>query len=213
MKITAQIISWVFVPLLMPIYGLVLAMFIPSNQDYFFNVDCLYTLPLSAKWALLYMFTIFGFIAPGVSLLILRRRKIISTIEIDDRRERGIPIIIMLVYCLILYFLFRIKTEAQLPKFVYALPLSGAFVTSVFFFMNRWRKVSIHAGGAGILVGFILAYFLQHIEYQFWILPAAIIASGLVISARLYLQKHTLVEVLVGWFTAAIITFVVNYYY
>mgnify|MGYP000854876860 CR=1 FL=1 len=214
MKIISQIISWVFLPLFMPIYGLLFAFYVPSNQDYFFNLDCLYLLPPQAKSAFLYMFLIFGVFAPGMSLLILKKTKIISTIEIDDRRERGIPIIIMLLYCLILYFFLWMKSaEIPFPSFLYALPLSGVFVTAVFYFMNKWRKVSIHAGGAGILVGFIMAYFLRHIEYQFWILPLSILISGLVMSARVYLGKHTLLEVVTGWSTAVLITFLINYFY
>jgi membrane-associated phospholipid phosphatase len=32
-------------------------------------------------------------------------------------------------------------------------------------------------------------------------------------TARLYLEKHTMLEVIIGWFTATIITFTVNYLY
>ena len=214
MKQIAQAISWVFLPLFMPVYALLLVMFVPSNQDFFFNEDCMYTIPLSAKKALLSMFSVFCILAPGISYILLYKRQIISTIEMDDRKERGIPIIIMLIYCLLLYFLFIVKTDSSLvPKFVFSLPLSGVFVTSVFFLINIWKKVSIHAAGTGILTGFILAYILLHAQYELWIFALAIFVSGLVMSARLYLQKHTMSDLIVGWFTATFITFVVNYFY
>lgn len=214
MKQLAQIVSWVFLPLFMPIYALLLVMFVPSNQDYFFNEDCMYTLPIQAKKALLYMFSVFCVIAPGISYLLLHRRKIISSIEMDDRKERGIPIIIMLIYCLLLYFLFIAKTSpALVPKFVFALPLSGVFVTAVFFLMNIWKKVSIHAAGTGILTGFVLAYILLHTQYELWMFGITILISGIVMSARLFLEKHTMSEMIIGWFTASFITFAVNYFY
>lgn len=214
MEVFSKVVSWVFLPLLMPIYALLLVMFVPSNQDFFYNEDCMYTIALPAKKALLYMFGIFCVVAPGISFILLQRRKVIESIEMENRKERNIPIIIMLIYCLVLYFLFLVKANgAIIPKFVFSLPLSGVFVTSAFFFLNKWRKVSIHAGGAGILTGFILAYILLHVEYELWMLTLSIFISGLIMTARLYLKKHTMTELVVGWFTASFLTFVVNYFY
>jgi membrane-associated phospholipid phosphatase len=214
MELLSKIISWVFLPLLTPIYALLLLMFLPSDHDFFFNFDNLYVLPLQAKLALLYMFVIFGFAAPGVSLVILHRRKIISNIEIDNRAERSIPIIIQLIYCLMLYFLFVMKDQSgQLPKYIYALPLSGVFVTASFFLLNRWKKISIHAAGMGIMFGVILAYSLHTTTFTFWIIPVTALISGAVMSARVYLHKHTLLEVVVGWLVGFVITFGIVYFY
>jgi membrane-associated phospholipid phosphatase len=214
MRVLAEVISWVFMPLFMPIYALALVMFVPSNQDYFFNADCLYTISASGKYALLILFFVFSVALPGVSFLILQRTKVIATIEMQERRERTIPIVIMLAYCLALYMLFVVKVgHGFISKFAFSLPLSGVCVTLVFFFLNRWKKVSIHAGAAGIFTGFILAYILQHVEYQLWMLSLAILISGLVMTARMYLEKHTLLEIFVGWLTGTLITFGVNYFY
>lgn len=160
------------------------------------------------------MFVIFSAVAPGLSFYILRKRNVISTIDMEDRRERNIPMFIMLAYCLLLYFLFSYKFAAgQLPKYIYALPLAGVFVTVTFTFINRWIKISLHGGGAGILTGFLFAYAVEQIYFQFWVLIFAVIASGLTIAARLYLQKHTPREVYTGWSLAVILTFLVNYFY
>lgn len=214
MKILAEVLSWVFLPLLMPVYGLLLAMYIPSNQDYLFNEDSLYFLRDDAKLAILYMFIIFSVIAPGLSFVILHKKKIITTIDMENQRERNIPMFIMLTYCLILYFLFMIKAQNNiLPKYIYALPLSGVFVTVVYTYINRWIKISLHGGGAGILTGFLFAYAVEQAEFQFWVLIFAVIASGLTISARLFLKKHTQTEVYTGWSLAVLMTFLVNYLY
>ena len=132
----------------------------------------------------------------------------------EDQRERNIPMYIMLAYCLLLYVLFRYKfPDAQLPKYIYALPLAGVFVTVSFTFINRWIKISLHGGGAGILTGFLFAYTMDQLYFQFWVLIFAVVASGLTIAARLYLQKHTPREVYTGWSLAVLITFLVNYLY
>lgn len=214
MEFVSKSISWLFLPLLTPIYGLMFLLFLPSDQDFFFNYSCLYTMTLSTKYALIYMFTIFGFVAPGVSLLIMYRTGMISDIEIDNRRERSIPIIVQLLYCLFLYMVFIFKDpQGQLPSYIYAFPLSGAIVTGFFFLLNRWKKISIHAAGTGIMVGMIIAYSLQCISYTFWIIPVSVLISGAVMSARVFLGKHTLLEVIVGWFVGFIITFGVVYFY
>jgi membrane-associated phospholipid phosphatase len=214
MKTLSHIISWVFLPLFMPMYGLLLAMYVPSNQDYLFNEDSMFFLTDPAKTAILYMFLIFSVLAPALSFVILRKRNIISTIDMESQAERNIPMFITLTYCLVLYFLFILKAQDNiLPKYVYALPLSGVFVTASFTYINRWIKISLHAGGAGILTGFIFAYVAEQIEYQFWILIFVILASGITISARLYLKKHTQTEVYTGWLLAVLITFLINYLY
>jgi membrane-associated phospholipid phosphatase len=198
----------------MPIYGLSLAMYVPSEPNITRYFESLYYFPSQAKEAVLYMFTVFGAVAPGLSFYILRKRNVISTIDMEDQRERNIPMYIMLSYCLLLYVLFRYKfPDAQLPKFIYALPLAGVFVTISFTFINRWIKISLHGGGAGILTGFLFAYALDQLYFQFWVLIFAVIVSGLTIAARLYLHKHTPREVYTGWSLALIITFVVNFLY
>ncbi len=213
MKIFAQAVSWIFVPLLMPIYALLLTLFVPANQDYLMNLDCLYMLPVQSKWALIYMFFIFCVAAPGVSFYMLLRRKVIGSIEMETTKERNIPIVIMFLYCTVLFVMLHVGNAVILSKFIYALPLSGMLVTLTFVFLNRWKKISIHAASSGILVGFLLAYILLHEEYQLWILSLSIFISGLVISARLYLGKHSFLELIVGWFTGVFITFIVNYFY
>lgn len=214
MQIAARIISWVFLPLFVPMYVLLLTLYVPSNQDYYSNHDCLYLLPPTYKWGLIYMFAIFSTIAPGASYIALFRTGIISTVEMDDRKERTVPILIMFFYCIALYAVFMFKVGGStMPKFALALPLSGAVVTAVFVLLNRWKKVSIHSGTMGIGTGYLLAYMLQHAEYAFWMLPVIIIASGAVMSARVYLGKHTMLEIVVGWFTGTLITFAINYFY
>lgn len=216
MKLFSQIISWIFMPLLMPIYALLLVMFIPSNIDFIQNSQCMYAMDFQFKKAFLYMFLIFCVLAPGVSILILKRRGIIASIDMDTQKERYIPILVMFIYCLVLFFYINYLINVNrliVPKFLTMLPLSGVVVTAVFIIVNRWRKISIHAAAAGILVGFILAYILQQVEYELWIFTLSLLVTGIVMSARLYLQKHTLSEVIIGWLIGSFITFGINFWY
>ena len=205
--------SWVFLPLLMPTYGLLLTLYFPS-EPIVLNKNAIFLLPPEIKTQVLTLFFIFSALAPGLSFFALHKRKVISTIDMENQKERNIPLIIMFAYCIVLFLLFVYKAPNNvLPKYFYALPLSGALVTALFMFINRWIKISMHAGGAGILVGFLFAFFKEQLIFDFWIIIAAVIASGLTIASRLYLDKHRPVEVYAGWTLAMIITFICNYFY
>lgn len=199
MKLAANIISWIFVPLLMPIYGLLVAMYIPSFEQSFFQENTLYFMPPGYKYPILIMFTIFSFLAPGLSLLMLMRSKSISNIEIDQQEERGIPIIITAIYCMLLGILLIVRApDAIFPQVVYALPWGGFLAVLCCGIINRFTKISLHASGAGMLLGFLIGYYETQVEFYFEIIVAAVIIAGLVMSARVYLGKHTLPQVFYG---------------
>jgi hypothetical protein len=211
--ILAHLFSWVFLPLFMPTYGILLAMYIPSIPKDLSQVS-MYLLPPEMKTRLILLFFLFSAVAPGLSFLALHQKKVISTIDIENQRERNIPLLVMMAYSLVLFLLFFVKApDAALPMPFYALPLSGFIVTGVFMGINRWIKISLHAGGAGILVGFLFAFYLEQQNFASWILPMAVIASGLTISARLFLNKHRPIEVYSGWTLAVLITFFTHYFY
>lgn len=214
MKTFAQIVSWVFVPLFMPLYALAILMFIPSVEDYVFNDDSLYHIHRQNKGAILLIFFVCSVLAPGLTLLMLKSRKIISTIEIDDRRERLIPLLITAGYCLLLYLFFVfIPNGTRFPKYIYALPLSGFITISLFAWINVYTKISLHACGAGILTGLIFAYCANSIYFSFSLLMIAVFVSGFIMASRMYLNKHTLAQVLYGFIGSAGIVFMINYFY
>ncbi len=205
--------SWVFLPLLMPTYGLLLTLYLPS-EPLVLDKNAMFYLPPELKTQVLTLFFIFSALAPGLSFFALHKRQVISTIDMENQKERNIPLIIMFAYCMVLFLMFIYKAPNNvLPKYFYALPLSGGLVTALFMLINRWIKISMHAGGAGILVGFLFAFYKEQLHFEFWIILAAIIASGLTIASRLYLNKHRPIEVYTGWTLAVIITFICNFYY
>lgn len=213
MELFSKITSWVLLPLFMPIYGLLLTMYIPNFQNFNTNHDSLYLLNDVAKTAILTMFFIFGSLAPALSYFVLFRMKMIGNLEMDNKNERFIPIFLMFIYCAMLFYMLITKVPfGTLPKFIYGLPLSGAIIMVVYALINRKFKISLHAGGAGILSGYIFAYAYTMILFSFWIVLLVIIASGLVMTARLYLKKHSPLEIYTGWSIAFFITLFTNLY-
>jgi len=206
MKFLAHFFSWVFLPLLMPSYGILISLFVPAYST---NIEMtsLYFAPIESKWALFTIFFLFSVVAPGVSFILLHRFKVISTIDIERQGERSLPLVIMLVYSLVLFFLLVYKAGAgTLPRYFYALPLSGVAVTSIFLLINRWIKISLHGAGAGILLGFLIIFTRAQDAFSIWWVLSALLAAGLTMAARLYMQKHTSLEVYTGFIFALLIT-------
>lgn len=211
MKILSHIFSWIFLPLLMPLYGLLMVMFYPA-EELVPNTISMYALPLSIKWIVFGMFAVFSFAAPGLSFLGLFRFKIITTIDIENRTERLYPLLIMLIYGLMLYWLIgESDPKHLLPPYFSSLALAGVTVTLLFMGLTQVLKISMHAGGAGILTGFLYAYFMQQHNPSYLWVAISILMAGMVISARWYLRKHTALELFLGYTLAGVITFGVVY--
>ena len=212
MKFLSHFFSWVFLPLLMPSYGILISLFVPAYSTDL-EMTSLYFAPIESKWALFTIFFLFSVVAPGVSFVLLHRFKVISTIDIERQGERSLPLVIMLVYSLVLFFLLVYKAgEGTLPRYFYALPLSGVAVTSIFLLINRWIKISLHGAGAGILLGFLIGFTRaqDHLSLV-WVL-SALLAAGLTMAARLYLRKHTPLEVYTGFTLALLLTAGIHQY-
>jgi hypothetical protein len=213
MKVLSHIFSWVFLPLFMPAYGLLISLYYPSEALVYSSMN-MFNIPPDIKSQLFWLFFIFSCAAPGLSFVMLHQRKIITTIDMENARERNIPLLIMFAYCAFLYALFLYKApNGLLPKYFYALPLSGTIVTACFIYINRWIKISMHAGGGGILCGYLVAFFITQTQAPILLIALAFLVSGLTISARLYLKKHEEIEVYAGWLLAFAITFSCNWFY
>lgn len=213
MKNFSLFISWGFMPILMPFLGLILVMYTPSQPiDISNHYNSLYLFNEHNKVVILSRFLIFSVILPGLMYIFLRNTAIIQTTQLDDKSERRIPMIMMSLFCFFLFYLFFTE-NAILPKYTYALCLSGGIIIGIFSYVNKFIKISLHATGVGILTGFVFAYVSEQVYFQIWILPFVILISGIVLTTRLYLEKHTPIELIIGYFFSLIITFILNYYF
>lgn len=214
MKLFSKIASWVFLPLFMPVYAIMAVMFIPSGHAFIeLNETCMYSMEPSWKWTILFFYFVFCAALPGISFFIMLMSGIVTTPEMDDRKERWLPMATTILYTALLYILLSQRfREVEEPKYILNLAIAGVLVSLCFVPLNRWRKVSVHAAGAGIFTGFLVAYLAQHTYFSMWLAPLALVVSGTVMTARLYLEKHSLTEVSVGWGVGAFVTFAVNFW-
>lgn len=213
MQPTAKIISWLFLPFITPLYGLWITLYLPA-EEFSVETKSLYLLPSQIKKVVIGIFFIFAVLAPAISYYTLFRRKLISSIEMDDKEERNAPLFIMFAYCMVMFTLFWYKDPQHLlPSYVNSLPLTGALVALSFALINNWTKISLHAGGAGILVGYLVAFQANHVQSSVEPVIISVLLSGLIMSSRYILNKHTLMQLNIGWAVAAVFSFLLNYFY
>lgn len=185
----AKIVSIVFHPIFMPLYGLAILMSAPTFLKY---------LPAEAKRILFIVVLINNVFIPLSLLPFFRFRNIISSYHIDDRRERIIPLLTTsILYCTTSFIVFRFQVPFFLKSFIFATSVVAIVVSMI----NFWWKISIHAVGAGALTATVVSLtFRMHIPLT-WYLLAVILVSGAVLSARLKLNSHGPSQVWIGYLT------------
>ncbi len=183
----SNIISWVFVPLMMPVYGIILI----------FSLSFLSFAPFHTK--LVFTLIVFGanFLVPMLLVLLLKKMKIIEDLGLNGRKERLIPYIITIV-CLggTGFFLYM----KMAPLWVAMFYAGGALAALVNLIINfRW-KISAHAAGISGIVAMLIQVIKEgpSSEGMEWWIVGAIITAGLLGSARIWLGRHTLMQVLAG---------------
>ena len=182
----AKIISIVFHPLLMPVYGLAIIFSAPTLFGY---------LPFNVKRLLILIMLVNNVLLPLSLLPFFIHRNIISSWTINERKERNIPLIITtILYCATSYIVLRFPIPMFLKSFIFATTFLSLMVTVI----NFWWKISLHSVGSGALIGLVFILSLKMITPLDWYLISAIIAGGLVLSSRLKLNLHSPSEVWIG---------------
>ena len=185
----ARIISVVFHPVFMVLYGLTILLSAPTFLGY---------LPLELKKILFLVVIVNNVLVPLVLLPFFRYRNLISSYDIEDKSERTIPLLTAsILYCTTSFIVFRFQIPFLLKSFIFATSVLSIIVSVI----NFWWKISIHSVGAGALTATVLVLSLKMQTPLTWYLIASILTSGLILSARLRLNSHSLSQVWIGFFT------------
>lgn len=184
----SQIISAVFSPLMVPVYGLAIALHYSELQ----------VIPLRYKITSLAVVFVLTGLLPFMLITGMKAVGMVSSVDLTDRRERTIPFSITLVLYAITagYFFF-----ARAPWWLTAFMLGGLLALVIAMIVTRRWKISAHATGAGALTAMTLLLAL-HSPAPATMLPvitAVLLASGLTGTARLILQRHTAGQVYAGF--------------
>lgn len=197
----AKIISVVFHPVFMPLYGMLIIFFSPTLYGY---------LPDAVKRLLLIVLLINNVFLPLTLLPYLKYRNHISSWSMDKRSERMLPLFIAaILYAATSYIIVRYPV----PVFIKTFILGVFIVTLALTVINIWWKISIHATAAGALVALVFVLSLKMNSLMLWPMLAVIISAGLVLSARLKLNAHNPPEVWWGFLSGLSVMGLLMYFF
>jgi hypothetical protein len=186
-----QFISFALHPLLMPTWVF--------SAIFYFLPESVKPIDNEAIPYLILAILITTFIIPVLSISALRFTSTISSFTLHDRRERVVPFVFIGMFYALTTYLFI--TKIQVNEVISLMMITTSILIGLLTAITLKYKISIHAagscGGAGYLIALAHTYQSDALIY-----PAivAIVLSGVVMSARLYLNSHTLNEVAAGCF-------------
>ena len=183
-----KIITYIFQPLLIPTYGIILLMQLSLFQLF----------PTSYRLFAIAGTVLFTCILPSLPILFMMKNRQISDIFISKREERTMPYLFsLLAYIFWVLFLWR---TLQFPMEFVLLAIGSIVSVVLMVFINLKWKISAHTAGMGGLIGGIFGVAFVAAINPVWIITAAIIIAGLVAISRILLKAHTLSQVIGGFF-------------
>lgn len=214
MTFFGKFISWLFLPLFAPVYAMAIGMYLPAVDGDVMQRNSLFGMPSEYKFLLLQLFLGLSAVFPMLAVVFFRLTGTVKTLMMETRQERIGPSIFVNGCAIALFFLLKkLDPHNYLPNVIYGLVI-GSFATvfTCTLITPKW-KISLHAAGMGILTGFVLCYFGAMLFFPFYVLPVVFIASGIVLSVRLYLKAHDLAQVAAGYALGTLFTAVSIFIY
>ena len=185
----AKLISVIFHPLFIPLYGMLIIFTAPTLFWY---------IPFKVKKILFLVVTTNNILIPISLMPFFRYRNIISSWIIETRKERIIPLLsVSFFYAITSIIMFRL----QIPVFLKAYIFSISFIALTTTLINFWWKISLHSVGVGVLAGIVIVLSLKMSVSLTWFLLPVLLIGGLVLSSRLKLNSHNGAQVYIGFLT------------
>lgn len=184
----SHIISWVLVPLLMPVFGIL----------FIFRLSILDVIPANLQTAVTFVIAGINFFAPMLLIFLLKLLGVVQDVGLNGQKERAIPYVITaLCYGASAWFV----ASRGAPVWVAMFFCGGVAASLINLAINFKWKISAHAAAIAGLVALLIR--LQRdvaVEPKLFVwLLITVGAAGLLGSARVWLGRHTVWQVLAGY--------------
>ena len=183
-RLLSSIISFIFHPMLISLAAFSLLIY-SSNP-----------IPENANSILAICF-VFSNLIPIATVLILKKRGIISDLDASQKEQRIFPLTLGIIYSGIA---FLILTYMQANPLVRGLMFCYMTNTIITILITRYWKISIHAMGVG---GPIAVLWLAEFQYP---IPALLILIAVSYS-RVILKAHTILQAVAGALLGLVLTY------
>ena len=192
MKIS-KILSFIFHPIFIPTYSLFLIfMLVPYFSDF---------TTISQKKQIIELSVIFTLLLPILSILVLKKIKVIDSLSMENKEERRWPLLFTIGWN---YMLFNLLVTIQAHYLIIRLILGAMLILFIAIIISNFWKISLHMLGIGGLVGvfcalnFLLGGYIS-------LIVILLFFSGLVGYSRINENAHNLNQIYCGFIIGVII--------
>ena len=196
----SKMLSFVFHPVLMPTYAILLLLYFSKVFSQF--------MPIEQKTHLINLTLIFTLLLPLLGVFLLKKLKIVSSIYMENQKERKWPLLIAISSY---YLLFRMFEFLYIHPIIIKLVLGAMLILFLAVIISNFWKISLHMLGIGGVFGAFLAFQYLFGEKLFLII-LLLLCSGLVAYARINEHAHTLKQVYLGFLVGACVEFLIFYF-
>lgn len=188
---TAKVISAVFTPFSIPFMAFLIL----------FIFSYLRIMPIQYKLIVLGVVYCFTILMPMLTIFLFRKINGFSQDDLAERKRRYMPFILTIisyVFCLLM------MRRLNIPWYMTGIILAALVMMVICVIVNLKWKLSEHMAGAGAVIGGLVAFSALFGYNPVWWLCVFILVAGVLGTARIILQHHTLGEVM-GGFTVGLI--------
>ncbi|MEO6456417.1 MAG: hypothetical protein ABIN97_20240 [Ginsengibacter sp.] len=185
----AYLFSILFHPLFIPLYAVYYLAFL--HPDYFNGIT-----EREKTWVILRVGVNIVFF-PLISVFLLKGIGFIDSIFLKTQKERIIPYVISNIFFFWMYLVFR--NQSEIPSILTSFVFSVFLSSSVAVLANVYFKISMHAIGAGGLLGLMVVILYNNASSPIT-LPFALtlLITGIVCTSRMIVSNHTQRDIYLG---------------
>ena len=183
---TARVISAIFTPFSIPFLAFLIL----------FLFSYLRIMPIQYKLIVLGVVYCFTLLMPTLTIFLFRKINGFSPEDLGERKRRFMPFLLTItsyVFCLVMMH------RLNIPWYMTGIILAALIMMVICIVVNLKWKLSEHMAGVGAIVGGLVSFSALFGYNPVWWLCLFILIAGVLGTARIILQHHTLGEVLVGF--------------
>lgn len=183
---TARVISAIFTPFSIPFLAFLIL----------FLFSYLRIMPIQYKLIVLGVVYCFTILMPTLTIFLFRKINGFSPENLGERKRRFMPFLLTItsyVFCLVMMH------RLNIPWYMTGIILAALIMMVICIVVNLKWKLSEHMAGVGAIVGGLVSFSALFGYNPVWWLCLFILIAGVLGTARIILQHHTLGEVLVGF--------------
>ena len=196
-------ITWIFHPILLYFYLIVLISLIQPVEFLSANLDVILFLIPS-------FFTIVMF--PLIASLLMKKLGLLNSIEMNERESRIGPLIATAIF--FIWYYINVRDNPDVPVIISTIALAASVAICLGFFINNFTKLSLHMIGSGLFLASIVLLAFQVDMTGFYInldlnnylevspvllVFGATLLSGIIGFSRLYLNAHSSSQISLGF--------------